>query len=208
MKLSFKDGRQNKMHIFVDGEYSMTADRDFVLSCGYRENSEIDDEELADLRESVSSRRAFNKACDLLSRRDHSEKELIQKLREKGYAEGAEEAAEKLCEYGYIDDERFARTYAAELQRVKGFGKRRILQELFRKGIDREIADEVLDELVFDEETVAAVLRKKYGRCLDTEKGVKRAFAGLQRMGYGYGEIKDALETVLQELECGEDEFE
>lgn len=201
MRLNFKPGKQNKVHIYVDGEYRMTADNDFVLTCGYGENSEIDDEELADLEQAVSSRRAFLKACDLISRRDHSSGELLIKLRQKGFSEGAESAIEKLTELGYIDDERFASSYAAELQRVKHFGKRRIEQELYRKGIDKSIISDVTDELDFDDSGLTDIIRKKYGRYLDSEKGVARAVNGLVRMGYSYGEIKKALEELNEEAE-------
>lgn len=193
------------MHIFVGGEYSLTADRDFVLSLGFCENQEITEEQFEALKASVGFRRAYNKACELLSMRDHSRKELITKLRQKGHAEYAEQAAQRLCEYGYIDDERFAEAYAEELRRVKRFGKCRIMQELFRKGIDGETAENAVGGLEFDEDSLLSLLERKYGRCLDTEKGVKRAVNGLLRMGYAYGEIKDALEQYAEE---NEDEYE
>ena len=201
MKLNFKCGKANKIHIHVDGEYRMTVDSDFIAMSGYYENMEIDDEELAVLESKVSSRRAFNKAVDLLSRRDHASGELLMKLRQKGFSQGAEEAVEKLSEYGYIDDGRFAKNYAEALIRLKGFGKRRIEQELYRKGVSREIINETVEELQFDESSIVGIIERKYARYLDTEKGVKKTVAALLRMGYGYGEIKSALEEVNSRLE-------
>ena len=200
MKLNFKDGRANKIHIYVDCEYRMTVDRDFILSSGYYENQQITDEELAELETAVNSRRAFNKAVDLLSRRDHASGELLTKLRQKGYAEGAQSAIEKLAECGYIDDLRFAENYANELQRLKGFGKRRIEQELYKKGVSRDIISQVTDGIESDSEEIADILEKKYGRYLDTDKGVNRAINGMMRMGYGYSQIKTALEIVLERM--------
>lgn len=201
MKLNFKDGRANKVHIHVDGEYRMTVDRDFIASCQYHDNCEITDEELAAFESAVNSRRAFNKAVDLLSRRDHSSGELLLKLRQKGFSQGAQEAIEKLQEYGYIDDLRFAESYASELQRLKGFGKRRIEQELYKKGVSREIIAQVTEEIETDGDELADLLERKYGRYLSDEKGVNRAVNGLVRMGYGYSEIKAALETVKERME-------
>ena len=201
MKLNFKDGKANKVHIFVDGEYSMTVDRDFIAASEYCENMEIDEEELAELEKAVSSRRAFNKAVDLLSRRDHARGELLTKLKQKGFADGAEQALEKLESYGYIDDRRFAQNYANELIRLKGFGKRRIVQELFKKGVSRDIIDEVVSELEFDIESLVSIIERKYSRYLDDEKGVRRTINALVRMGYGFSEIKEALAEVQQSLE-------
>ena len=189
------------MHIYIDGEYRLTADCDFVFTCGFDNNSEISDEELAFLTDEVNSRRAFLKACDLLALRDHSSRELLTKLRQKGYGEGAEQAVEKLMEEGYVDDERFARAYAAELVRVKHFGRRRIVTELLKKGIDPSLTRDIADETEVDEDEILVALKRKYGRCLDTEKGVRRAVNGLAAMGYGYSEIKQAIETIKEEAE-------
>ena len=123
------------------------------------------------------------------------------KLRQKGYGEGAEEAVEKLTEEGYVDDERFARAYAAELVRVRHYGKRRIVTELLKKGIDQSLARDIADETEVGEDEILVALKRKYGRCLDTEKGVRRAINGLVAMGYSYSQIKQAIETVKEEAE-------
>ena len=208
MKINFKSGRGNKIHIHIDGEYRMTADSDFVSSLGYTEIYDINEEELAVLERAVSSRRAFNKATDLLSRRDHGEKELLIKLRQKGFKEEAEEAIEKLKYYGYIDDRRFAENYVKELIRIKHYGKRRVEQELYRKGIDREIISEVLEAAEFPESELVSLIERKYYRYLTDEKGIKKTINSLLRMGYSYGEIKDALKAVSETEEITEDFYE
>lgn len=208
MKLNFKQGKGNKIHIHIDGEYRMTADSDFVSSLGYGENYEMNEEELANLERAVSSRRAFNKATDLLSRRDHSERELLLKLRQRGFKEEAEEAVEKLKYYGYIDDRRFVENYVKELIRVKHYGKRRISDELYRKGIDREIISEILENTEFDENEIVSLIEKKYYRYLSDEKGIKKTVSALMRMGYSYGEIKEALKAVSEADDFTEDFYE
>ncbi|MBQ4207511.1 MAG: regulatory protein RecX [Clostridia bacterium] len=199
--LTLRPGRENKVHLLLDGDYAMTVDRDFVAFTGLYENMELDDEALTSLQREVNARRAFNKASDLLSRRDHSEKELREKLRQKGFSEGADEAIERLRGYGYVDDARFAARYAAELQRVKHYGKKRIEQELFRKGVDRAVIAETLEGLTFDADDLVSLIERKYAGRLGTEKGVSQTVAALQRRGYGYREIKDALEQLAQKTE-------
>ncbi len=199
--LTMRPGRENKVHLLLDGAYAMTVDSDFVAFTGLYENMELDDEALTSLQREVNARRAFNKAGDLLSRRDHSEKELREKLRQKGFSEGADEAIEKLRGYGYVDDRRFAARYAAELQRVKQFGKKRIEQELFRKGVDRGVIAETLEEMTFEADDLAALIERRYAGRLSTEKDVARTVAALQRRGYGYREIKEALERLAQKTE-------
>lgn len=200
--LTFKLSSKGKVHISVDGEYKMTVDNDFPLLLKYYENNKIGDEELAELEAAVNSRRAFNKAVDLLSRRDHSEGELVEKLKQRDIdEESALSAVEKLKDYGYLDDRHFAKGYAAELQRLKGFGKRRIVQELYRKRVSRDIIDEVLEEMEFSDEELALIIKRKYLRYLVDEKGVKKTVNALIRRGYSYGEIKSALERATQDEE-------
>jgi len=197
--LTLRPGKANKVHLLLDGTYAMTVDSDFVSFTGLHENMELDDEALASLQREVNARRAFNKAGELLARRDHSEKELREKLRQKGFTDGADTAIEKLRGYGYVDDARFAARYAAELQRLKQFGKKRIEQELLRKGIDRAVIAQTLDEMTFDTEDLCALIERRFARQLDTEQGIKKTVAALQRRGYGFREIKEALERLAQE---------
>ena len=198
--LTLRPGKNNKVHLLLDGEYVMTADSDFAAFSGLHDNMLLDDEALADLQRKVNARRAFNKASDLLAMRDHSEKELLQKLRQKGFADGAEEAVEKLKGYGYLDDSRFALRFAQELQRVKHYGKKRIEQELFRKGVSRAVVSDTLEQLEFDEDALVQLIERKYLRQLDTEKGVQKTVAALQRMGYSFGEIRDALRQLQEDV--------
>ena len=205
MKLSYKKGKQDKIHISVDGEYSFTVDETYFLSMGIWNGKEVDEEELEEIKQTVSIRRAYNYAVNLLSRRDHSERELMTKLSQKGYSGGAEEAIRKLRDSGYVSDERFARLYVRELQTFKKYGKRRIEQELYRKGVDREIISQVLEETDFDESELVSLIERKYGRYLSDEKGVAKTINGLLRMGYSYGEIRSALKEINENLDTDEE---
>ena len=201
MKLTYKKGKQDKIHISIDGEYSFTVDEAYFMSLGIYNGKEVDEDELSELRETVSMRRAYNYAVSLLARRDHSEKELKDKLSLKGYKEGADEAIEKLKAGGYVSDERFARLFTRELRLLKKYGRKRIEQELYRKGIDRDIISEVISETEFDEDELVSLTRRKYGRYLGDEKGLQKTVNGLLRMGYTYGEIRDALRTINENTE-------
>ena len=205
MKLTYKKGKQDKIHISVDGEYSFTVDEAYFLSMGIYNGKEVESDELEEIKQIVSVRRAYNYAVTLLSRRDHSERELMTKLSQKGYTDGAEEAIAKLRNGGYVSDERFARLYVRELQTLKKYGKKRIEQELYRKGVDRDIIREVLEETDFDENQLVSLIERKYGRYLSDEKGVQKTINGLLRMGYSYGEIRDALKIINENAEFNDE---
>lgn len=196
MKLTVKAGRGEKMHLHIDGEYFLTVDNGYLAELGIYNGMNIDCEDIENLRVNIGIRRAYNKAVDLLSRRDHSRKELVEKLRQKGHGEFAYDAVEKLSEYGYIDDRRFAFVFAEELIRLKSYGKKRIEQELYRKGVNRDIICEVLSECEFPAEKLTELIERKYSRYLNDEKGVNKTVNALLRLGYSYAEIRDAIKEI------------
>ena len=199
MKLTYKKGKGDKIHISIDGEYYLTVDEGYFVYLSLKDGLEITEAELESLTEKINVRRAYNCAVSLLARRDHSESELKRKLREKGYSLGSEKALEKLKNDGYVDDLRFARSYISELIRIKHYGKKRVEQELYKKGVSREIASEALSEAEFDGDTLESLIRRKFITKITDEKGRQKAVNALMRMGYSYSEIKDALSNFSQD---------
>ncbi len=203
MKISVNVGKQNKIHILCNGEYKFTVDAEYWYGCPYYGVEMIDDEEQAAFFDAVGSRCAFIAGLRLLSYRDHSEKELVMKLVQKGHKkEYALNAVEKLKEYRYVDDARAAEFYARDLFEHKGMSVNGIVSELCRKGIPREVAVETAEKL--DNEPILRIIdliRKKYYRYLGDEKGVRKTVAALQRLGYSWSDIKSALRQIETETE-------
>ncbi len=200
MKLTVKEGKARKIHIYVDEEYRATVDSDYWYSEKYRNLKEINEEELTELLDSVSFRRAYNKGLDFLSRRPYGTKELIKKLCEKGHEKDAsEKACERLSELGLLNDEEYARMVSNDLMERKNYSIKRVKQELAFRGISREIIENTIDTLDNDAENrIILVIKKKYLNKLNDEKGRKRAIDGLMRLGFSYSEIKSALKQVSE----------
>ena len=113
-------------------------------------------EELEDIvftaSEGETEKSALDEAAELLAGRSYLSSELEKKLRGKGHgAEEAAEAVERLQELGYVDDEAFAKRYAADAA-AKGKGKLRIARELQQKGAKGDAAKEALQALSEDED--------------------------------------------------------
>ncbi len=200
MKLTVKEGKANKIHIYIDEEYRATVDSDYWYSEKYRNYKEINEDELTELLDSVSFRRAYNKGLDLLSRRPYGVKELIKKLCEKGHEkESSEKACERLLELGLLNDEEYARILSNDLLERKNYGIKRVKRELAYRGISREIIENTLAGLDNDAENrIILVIKKKYLNKLNDEKGRKRAIDGLMRLGFSYSDIKSALKQVSE----------
>jgi len=136
----------------------------------------------------------------ILSKRDISAREMEKRLIEKGESsETARETVEWLVEIGYIDDSK----YAAQIVRhytAKGYGIHRVKDELYRRGISREIWDEALSELSGTDDAAVAFLEKKLKGSRDKDD-LRRASDALCRRGFSYEEAKTAINKYLEAVE-------
>lgn len=186
--------RKGLSALYIDGEFAMKLDTQTLLENRFDVGRDIDDEELHEIISLSNERRAKEKALWLISYRDHSKKELADKIRRTCDEDSAQKAVDRLEELGLVNDEGFARRYAEQLIFSKHMSKRGVSYELSRKGIDKELAQEILEDIDVDEnEEIKAVLEKKY-RNLDDEKTRRRAVAALQRLGYGWNSIRRAMD--------------
>jgi regulatory protein len=141
---------------------------------------------------------AYNYALNLLAARPYSTQTLRRKLIQKEYpAADADEAIRRLVDNGLLNDARYAEQYARSKILTTGASKRRLQQELYRKGIKGELATTAITNVIEQEEIDPAVMiervaRKKLAQLGDLEPLVlrRRLFAFLARRGYDLDEIK------------------
>jgi regulatory protein len=198
MKITAKQGKGTKIPIHIDGEYLLTVDEDFWFSSGYISGDEINDGDLAAFKEAAGSRLAFNSAMFSLDMRDHSEREIRQKLSRKYDEQAVDTAVEKLLDLGLVNDRRYAELLTRELFERKKYGKNRVRSELYRKGIASDTVNEVLEEYENENEsdnvqTIVDIIRKKYYNKLIDEKSRQKVVAALVRLGYSFSDIRQAM---------------
>lgn len=178
-----------------------TMDSGVCSDAGLRPGVEVEEERLDELLYLSHKKRAKSKALWLLSRRDYGSRELQRKLSEEAPEEVAKEVVEWLTELHYVDDRRYARAVAEQLICRKHYSPHRAVYDLVYRGVERDIAEEAVEEAEPDvRQSIADVIEKKYLRNLSDERGVRRAVMGLQRLGYRYGEIREVLDDYLEEL--------
>jgi regulatory protein len=110
---------------------------------------------------------------------------------------------EKLCSLNYLNDEAFARNWARSRAETRGYGPKRIEQELKTKGIGQALIREVMRETFGQvDESVRAnsLLEKRFkSKQFDDPKMVRRAVGFLQRRGYSSKVIFDLLKYPLED---------
>lgn len=143
------------------------------------------------------------RVVNILCARPHSHRELVKKLTDKGVApETAQELSLWAASIGLLNEADYAaatvRHYSA-----KGYGPYKIRDELYKRGIPRDLWDAALAHLPSPEEGIAAFLARHLKGT--DPKSKKRAADALARRGFSYRDISDALRSAGEDFDDCED---
>jgi len=182
------EGRYN---VFVDDKYSFSLDELQLVNLGLKKGQELGREELEKLRVESDFGKAYVRALDLVSRRLRSEKEIRDYAWRKQWSEEVRErVVERLKDRGYLDDAKFAEAFVRSRVNSRSFSRRKMEQELMKKGIGRDLIAQALASEDFDEsESLKKLVAKKRARYESDEKLTQY----LVRQGFRYDDIKKIL---------------
>ena len=199
--------------IDVDGREFATVNADTLADTKVRLGVVIDDVRAAKLRDASEFVEAYDRALNLLAFRARSSRELHRRLVQKGTPpERAERVIAKLRDAGLVDDADFAR----QLTRSKlggGSSRRRVHQELFKRGVSRDVADAAVEEVVEDEglsdqASIDRVARKKWRTLVDLDPQTRRRrlYGFLARRGFDSDDVSRMVKLLEGEAaNAGED---
>lgn len=135
----------------------------------------------------ASAERALELGLRHLDRRDRTEAELRRHLAAKDVGQTEADAAiAEIARMGYLDDARYARTFAEDRRNLDGWGAERIERRLLELGVDREHVAAALADRDGEGELDAALqmLRRRFGDPPASERERERALGMLVRKGY------------------------
>ncbi len=189
-EIKFSDGSSMKMGLAVIADFSLYTGR------------ELTEEEFAQIGEAAGLGRAKERALRMIGARPLSERELYDKLIEKGESEvHAAAVVARLLELRLIDDGEYARMLVRHYA-AKGYGARRVKDELYRHKVNREHWDAALEEMPDTDETLDRLFASRMrGASPSDRTAVKKASDALLRRGYGWEEIRSALYRYESEYE-------
>lgn len=157
---------KNKRYIvFIDGEIAFVLYKGDLRRFRISEDELLSQEDYETIITEVLPKRAEMRLLHLLEKRDYTEYQLRDKLREGYYPQEAiDYAIEKMIGYRYVDDERYARRYIESMMNRKS--TRQITLELERKGIKKALIQQMYFELedegnIADEYAIALNILKK-----------------------------------------------
>jgi regulatory protein len=196
-KIEVQKKNPKRRSIYLNGEFAFGISEEVFFKFPLAENKEIDEKEIEEILFEEKKVLAKEIALNFLSYRPRTEKELIKKLKSKGFEEEIlEETVRNLKRLNLIDDYEYAKNFVNERLRLSPRGENLLRQELWKKGIEKETIDEVLKE-VFEskneEEIAQKVLekaKKKY-RNLDKEVAQRRIKGFLLRRGFSFETVNE-----------------
>ncbi len=183
------EGRYN---VFVDNEFSFSLDETQLVTLGLKKGDAIDEVQLSELKNESDFGKNYIRAVDLISRRLRSEREIRDYARRKQWTEdNTERVIDRLCERGYLNDERFAESFVRSRANTRNFSAKRMKVELQKKGVKPDIITNMLAES--DDYDEMAALRKMIAKKINKYDDERKLVAYLARQGFKYDDIKSAL---------------
>jgi regulatory protein len=201
-----------RFDVLVDGKAFATLSLDAIERLQLTVGGTVAGREERIAREAALVK-VYDRALNMLAFRARSSAELARALVRKGEPkEQVDAAIDRLREQGLLDDAAFARSFT----RAKVLGaqqsRRRVQQDLARKGVAREVSDAAIatvfeEEQVDQRDVVELAARKKLRSLTKLEPAVRRRrlYAFLARRGYDSEDIRRAMDVVGEELRDGEE---
>jgi regulatory protein len=197
-----KDGR---FVVLVDGRPFATVSLDIIARLELHVGDELSEAQTAVLEREAAALRTYDRAINMLAFQARSSRDMRRRLVQKGEEPALVDAAiERLQASGLIDDAQYARQVARSKLLGAGASKRRLQQELFKRGVERGTADEAIAEVIeeedVDEDAAVREVAEKKLRTLQKEDAPtrrRRLYGFLARRGYDGDVIRRALADVL-----------
>lgn len=201
-KIETQKKNKERVSIFVDENYGFSLHAEIAYKYNLKVGMELDEAFISEIGDVEEQKKANNYILTILSKSFKTEKQLKDKLKEKGFQDKHIESAIQLMkDYKYIDDERFAKSYVNDSVLLTKMGKNKIKNKLYAKGIDKDTINETINSLIDDEQQLEAALSlasKKYPNIKeqDTRKKNQKLISFLQYRGFSFNIIKQVLDKL------------
>lgn len=190
-----------RVNVYVDEEFSFACDAEIVYRQGLKKGNTID---LISIKEIVNEDefiKCKNSALRIVEKAYKTEKEIKDKLIEKGFPESViKRTFEFLKEYNLLNDKRYADMYVKD--KIKNQGRNKIKYSLMRKGVSEELIEEKISSIdVEDEKEIAfAMAKKKYDVLCKREQDKYKLSQKLFRFLIGKGYSFECSNAVVKKI--------
>ncbi|MEG0258528.1 MAG: recombination regulator RecX [Lysinibacillus sp.] len=203
-KIARQKNNPERYNIYLNEEYAFPVDEAIIIQFGLSKGKVLETFEIEEIAYEDEIRKSFNKALNFLSYQMRSEHEVKKKLLDLEFGEAVIlEAIQKLKSYGFLNDEAYSKALFETKKATAKKGPRAIRQDLVKKGIEKNLQDEILETFSHEEQVkLASQLAAKIVRT-ETKKTpvqVKQKIQDLlMRKGYSFSIVNDVLEDITFE---------
>ena len=188
--------KRGRYALFCDEEFLLSIDENTFSDYSIKKGMNLNESLIRQLKEKSEYMIVKAKAYELLSYRDHTKKELLDKLLNRYDEYTSLSVIEELTSLGYIDENKYICDCLDYLFQTKGVSIQEAKQYLIKRGITRELINEILSEYdIDDSKNLRKVLESRYISRLSEQNGYSKVFSALMRRGFRSSDIK----TVLSE---------
>lgn len=202
--IEIQKNNKDRVNIYIDGEYSTSCNIEVVYSNNLKKDMIIDVKELSSIIDEDEYIRAKNSSLKIIEKSYKTEKEVIDKLKIKGYSQNIINRVMRfLREYSFVNDDKYVTLYIKE--KSQSTSKRKIKYALINKGINANFIDEKLSCIGDNVEKNTAVKlgAKKYksicNSCADEKKAYSKLGIYLAGCGFTSEVIKETIKEIFNE---------
>lgn len=207
-KIEVQKRNQDRVNIYVDEEFFMGIYKELVFTFNLKKGDNIDEDNLRQILKDEMFLKGKNKALSILSKTSQSEKRLREKLVDDFEEDIIDEVIDFLKKYNLINDNELASKIVNTNINLNKYGKNKIKQNLYNKGIKKSTVDKAISEINQDDEFENAIYlaQKRYARVKneDPKKAYAKVSNHLAYKGFNYDIIKSVLKTIFKD-DCNND---
>lgn len=181
-----------RVSIYLDGAYYCGLDLITTLTYRLKVGDKISEEKLIEIQYEAEYRSALDYALTVVSKAIKTEKQIKDKLILKGYLEEIVlKVIDKLKQYGYVNDEDYAKRYVSSVKATKG--AKLIKLELIKKGIKGDALDNAVNDIEGQVESAKAIAEKYLKNKEKDKVNLLKCYKYLLSKGFSYDDAKSAI---------------
>lgn len=200
-KIEAQKKNSDRVNIYINDEFFMSVFTELVYTFNLKKGMTIDKDSLKSLLDNDMYIKAKNKALNILSKADQSEKKIREKLSSDFEDSTIDKVLTFLKDNKFIDDNLLAQKIVNTNINLNKCGKNKIKQNLYNKGIDLESISEAISNIDYNTEFENAMYlaKKRYDRIKndDKRKIYQKLSQHLAYKGFSYDIIKSVLNKLL-----------
>lgn len=200
-KIEIQKNNKERVNIYVNDEYFISLYAELVYKFNLKKGKEIKKENLKEIVYKENYLKAKNKAFNILSKCDQSEKILKEKLSKDFDDDIVLDVLNFLKENKLINDEFLAKKIINTNVNLNKYGKNKIKQNLYKKGIENKYINALIDDIDEDKEFENAlfIASKKYEKIKNNDKNkvYQKLYSHLIYKGFDFETTKKVIKKLL-----------